>query len=150
MNRAPKSINEKQLRRLYWPSWNAAKKVLTACHHSKEDAEEIRKSILEKQGVESSKLLNNRQLDEVLKAHAAIADPRNGKLQAQLADQASKRVRFRIAKAAEELGYTQAQIEGVSQQMFRRPIAQLNEAQLIKVSQALNTQAERLHKHQQP
>ncbi len=143
MKRAPKSINIKQLSRLYWPSWNAAKKVLIGCHHSKEDAEEVRKSILEKQGVDSSKLLNNRQLDEVLKAHAAIADPRNGKLQAQLADQALKRVRFRIAESAKQLGYTEENVEGVSQQMFRRPIAQLTEVQLIKVSQALNTHAER-------
>ena len=148
MKRAPKSINKAQLCRLYWPSWNDAKKVLLANHHSKEEAEDVRKSILEKQGVESSKQLNNRQLDEVLKAHAAIADPRDGARQVELADQALKRVRFRIAKVAAELGYTQENIEGISQQMFRRPIVQLTESQLIKVSQALNTQAERLHKQQ--
>lgn len=143
MIRAPKRISEKQLRALYWPSWNRARKVLIANDHTKEEAEEIRKEILAKQGVESSKVLNNRQLDECLKAHLAISDPRNGKRQAQLADQALNRVRHRIAEAAAKLGYDQEKVEGVSQQMFRRPIAHLTEAQLVKVSQALQTHVNR-------
>lgn len=147
MIRAPKCISEKQLRALYWPSWNKARKVLLANHHSKEDAEEIRKAIIAKQGVESSKLLNNRQLDEVLKAHVAISDPRDGKRQAELADQALKRVRHRIGTTMQELGLTDQYVEGIAQQMFLRPIAQLTEAQLVKVSQALQTHANR---HRQP
>jgi hypothetical protein len=143
MIRAPKRISERQLRALYWPSWNKARKVLLANHHSKEEAEEIRQTILAKQGVESSKLLNNRQLDDCLKAFASISDPRDGKRQAELADQSLKRVRHRIAQTAAAIGYTAENLEGIAQQMFRRPMAQLNEPQLVKVSQALQTHANR-------
>lgn len=139
MKRAPKAINRNQLTGLYWPTWQKAVKVLLANHYGKDDAESLRKEILAKQGVKSSKDLNNRQLDEVLKAHAAISSPRDGKRQADLADQSLKRVRYRIRQAQIKLNYTDANVEGVAQQMYRRPIAQLDEEQLINVSNALET-----------
>lgn len=143
MPRAPKRIHSGQRRGVYWPSWSPARKVLRANHYTPEECEDLRHEILKKQGVDSHKDLNNRQLDKCLEAHAAIADPRNGKRQAELADQPLKRVRWRIAKTASEIGYSPEKIEDISQRMFRRPIAQLTEAQLIKVSQALETHANR-------
>lgn len=149
MIRAPKSISEAQIKK-YWREWGPARRALRANHYTPAECEDFRKEVLRRLGVESHTELDNRKLDEVLKVYAALADPRNGKRQAELADQPLKRVRARIAEAARELGYTDAQVEGVSQQMWKRPIAQLTEVQLVKVSQALNTHVARTTASQQP
>lgn len=132
-------INDKQLRRIYWPSWRMAEKVLIAAGFTKEEAEEKRKEIHRLvTGAEcSSKDLTNRTLDEALKKFAAISMPRNGKRQAELADGPAKRVRYKINHLRERMGLSEAYVETIAINMHRRAIIQMDEDQLKDVLTAL-------------
>lgn len=135
----PTRINKSQLNSVYWPRWRAAEKVLMATGHSKTDAEEVRKEIhTEVTGSAcSSKDLNNRTLDGCLAKFSAIATPRDGARQADLADGACKRVRFAIREIQERLKLPDAYIESISQRMNRRPLVQCDELQLLDILKAL-------------
>lgn len=135
----PKHINRNQLCGLYWPEWRKAEKVLIAAGFSKDEAEEKRMDIhVAVTGEQcSSKDLKNRQLDEVLRMFAQIAQPNNGARQADLADGECKRLRFAITEAARRVGYDDASVETMALRMTRRSLIQCDEAQLKTILQAL-------------
>lgn len=112
-------INDRQLKRVYWPSWRAAEKMLVAAGFSKTEADEKRKEIHSAvTGSEcSSKDLNNRTLDEVLRKFAAISNPRDGKRQADLADGPCKRLRFRIREFQYRLQVDDSYVDAIAKQM---------------------------------
>jgi|GEM_PF-3833565 len=132
--------NTAQLRRLYWPEWNKAAKVLvsTGCH-SKAEAEEVRKEIhLAITGSEcSSKDLTNRQLDSVLARFRAISQPVAGAFQARQADQPLKRIRFRIAEVQARLALPDFYIDATARRIAKRPLDQCDERLLKKVLAAM-------------
>jgi hypothetical protein len=142
-------INEAQLRRIYWPSWRAAEKVLIAAGLSKEETDEQRKEIhIAVTGSDcSSKDLTNRTLDEVLRKFAAISVPRDGRRQAELADGPAKRCRWQIERLRQEMGLSVAYVEEICINMHRAAIAHCDDAQLRKVITALQYHA---HRHPSP
>ncbi len=144
-----KRINRLQLTRIYWPAWRAADKVLQANHHTKEEAEAVRREIhVAVTGADcSSKDLTNRQLDSCLARFAAIATPGDGKRQVDLAEGAAKRVRFKIRGIQQQMQLSDAYIEGIAQRMARRPLEQCDEKQLKTILKALNYHENR-HSHQ--
>ncbi len=144
-----KRINKAQLTRIYWPEWRKADKVLQANHHTKEEAEAVRREIhVSVTGIDcSSKDLTNRQLDACLARFAAISSPGDGKRQADLAEAAAKRVRFKIRQIQERMQLPDTYIESLAQRMARRPLAQCDEKQLQTILKALNYHENR-HSHQ--
>lgn len=132
-------INALQLKRVYWPRWGDAKRVLIAAGYTAAEAEQTRKDIhAAVTGCEcSSKDLTNRTLDAVLAKFAAISAPSDGKRQADLADGACKRARFAISQALGRMGLAESYADGIARQMFRRPVAQCDEAQLKSILKAL-------------
>ena len=136
-----KPINTAQLNRIYWPAWRAAEKCLTASgNYTKPEAEELRKDIhvAVTGSACSSKQLTNRQLDACLARFAAIATPRDGARQAELADGACKRVRYAIGKIQKAMALSDAYIESMSVNMHRRSIIQCDESQLKSILKALH------------
>lgn len=148
MPRKIKTINIRQLRALYWPTWNAAAKVLKEqAGYTKEELESFRKETHRQVAGRdcSSKDLINRQLDECLKRWSAIGAPTDGKRQADLADQAATRVRYLIRQIQKNLGLSDGYIESMSLRMTRRSFLQADEAQLLSILKAL-----RYHENRHP
>ncbi|MEO5914817.1 MAG: hypothetical protein ABIS50_11330 [Luteolibacter sp.] len=134
-----KRINKAQLNSVYWPNWRKAEKVLIAADYTKDEAEEMRKEIhVTVTGVAcSSKDLTNRTLNECLKKFAAIATPKDGKRQADLADQPCKLVRFKIAEIQKRMNLTDNYIDGTAVKVARTAYKFCNEEQLTNVLIAL-------------
>lgn len=129
-----KHINKFQITRKYWPAWRAAEKVLiTTGSYSKAEAEALRKEITGG----SSKDLTNRGLDNCLARFAAISAPANGKLQADLADQPLKRIRYRIREIQTRLQLPDTYVEGVAVNIARCPLAYCDEKQLTSILTAM-------------
>lgn len=134
-----KYINSAQIKSVYWPAWRAAEKMLLAHDHSKAEADEIRKEIhtAVTGSACSSKDLTNRTLDEVLKRFAAISSPRDGKRQADLADQASKRVRFKISQIQTRMELPDTYIESMAVNLAHTSFEFCTEKQLKNILKAL-------------
>ncbi|MFT3989971.1 MAG: hypothetical protein QM680_01040 [Luteolibacter sp.] len=144
-----KTISPRQLKALYWPSWNAAAKQLKERgSYSKEELEACRKDIHRQVTNRecSAKDLTNRQLDECLKKFAQIAAPLDGKRQVHLAEQPAARVRYQIQQIQQRLGLPDAYVEGIAVNMHRCGIAHCDEKQLLKVLQALRIHENRATK----
>lgn len=133
-------INDRQIKCVYWPAWRAAEKALIAGGHTKQEADDIRKEIhtAVTGSACSSKELINRQLDACLSRFAAIATPRDGVRQAELADGACKRVRYAIRQIQERMHLADAYVETIAVNMHRRSLIQCDEAQLKSILKALN------------
>ncbi len=141
-----KRINIKQLRALYWPQWRNAEKTLVAAGLSKSEAEEKRKQIhISVTGSDcSSKDLTNTALDAVLKKFAAIANPQDGKRQADLADGPCKRLRFAIDQKAKAMGLDAAYVSGIAAQMrYPTNLETCDQRQLRNILIALDTHTKR-------
>lgn len=134
-----KYINILQIRRIYWPAWREAEKTLMRNDHSKDEADEIRKDIHKAVtgSACSSKELTNRTLDAVVAKFAAISAPRDGKRQADLADQDCERVRFKIREIQARMSLDADYIETMAVNIARTAYKFCNEAQLKSILKAL-------------
>lgn len=144
MSRAS-TINVRQIRSLYWPTWRAAEKILRAHGYTKEEAEEKRQEIhMQVTGSAcSSKDLTNRTLDAVLAIFLAIAQPANGARQAELADGPSRRIRYQIEQLRRQMQLTDVYIDGIAHKMHHRPFTACTEQQLQKILAALTYHSQR-------
>lgn len=137
----PKRINQNQLRRLYWPEWRKAEKILIAAGLGKEEIEEQRKAIhvTVTGSACSSKDLTNSELDRVLAKFARVSAPRDGKRQADLADGQCKRYRHVIKELAAAIGVDDAYVAGIARQMrYPADLEQCDEQQLRNILTALD------------
>ena len=141
-----RTINARQLKSLYWPAWNAAAKALKErAGYTKDELEDFRKEThREVTGRDcSSKDLTNRQLDGCLMRFEAIARPFDGKRQADLADMACARLRWKIGEIRRSIGVGDSYVDTISITMHRCSIIQCDEAQLLNVLRALKIQLKR-------
>lgn len=127
---------------LYFREWGAARSILIARHgwtaaQADEHRHELHRQALGKD--KSSKAFTNRDLDVVLATFRAIAQPADLDTQIRKAEQPELRCRVRLDQLTTEMGLTPDYVEAMTQQMFRRPLADLTEAQMHKVLAALDT-----------